>query len=156
MQFCLDAKVYIWHRETGVLLEILEGHGPGSVNSVVWHPHEASVFASCSDDRTIRIWEPESILTMDAERQLSAVDEYLLPDKGKSRPADSPTIDPVSLSWTRWPRFSSSLSLLYCTLLTGLHWIHHHLAHHTTTTASLLILTISISIFPCCTTYSFI
>ena len=28
------------------------------MNSVAWHPHEERVFASCSDDNTIRIWEP--------------------------------------------------------------------------------------------------
>lgn len=52
-----DGSVYIWHRETGVLLEVLTGHGRGSVNSVAWNPQSERLFASCSDDWTIRIWE---------------------------------------------------------------------------------------------------
>jgi len=92
-----DAKVYVWHRDSGVLLEILEGHGPGSVNSVVWHPHEANVFATCSDDRTVRIWEPQStVCSMDADPTASANGESLSIDKGKStRPTASSVLDPV-------------------------------------------------------------
>ncbi|KAF9246441.1 WD40 repeat-like protein [Melanogaster broomeanus] len=33
-----DRNVYVWHRDTGVLLEVLPGHGMGSVNSVAWNP----------------------------------------------------------------------------------------------------------------------
>jgi WD40 repeat protein len=36
---------------------VLPGHGKGSVNSVVWNPRNERMFASCSDDNTIRIWE---------------------------------------------------------------------------------------------------
>lgn len=53
----LDGKVYIWDRETGVLLKELIGRGGGTVNSVAWHPRCEWVFASCSDDNTVRIWE---------------------------------------------------------------------------------------------------
>ncbi|KAI0797559.1 WD40 repeat-like protein [Abortiporus biennis] len=52
-----DAMVYVWKRETGELLEILKGHGDGSVNCVAWNPRNERMFASCSDDHTIRIWE---------------------------------------------------------------------------------------------------
>ena len=54
----LDGNVYIWHRETGFLLEVLTGHGEGSVNAVAWNPTNERMFASCSDDNSIRIWEP--------------------------------------------------------------------------------------------------
>ncbi|KAF8350519.1 WD40 repeat-like protein [Amanita rubescens] len=53
-----NGKVYVWHRDTGALLEALPGHGEGSVNSVAWNPRHERMFASCSDDNTIRIWEP--------------------------------------------------------------------------------------------------
>ncbi|KAI0312503.1 WD40 repeat-like protein [Amylostereum chailletii] len=52
-----DGNVYVWHRERGILLDILSGHGSGSVNSVAWNPRNKKMFASCSDDCTIRIWE---------------------------------------------------------------------------------------------------
>ncbi|KXN92272.1 WD repeat-containing protein 26 [Leucoagaricus sp. SymC.cos] len=52
-----DSKIYVWHRESGVILEELPGHGEGSVNSVAWNPTNERMFASCSDDHTVRIWE---------------------------------------------------------------------------------------------------
>ena len=52
-----DGNVYVWYRDTGALLEVLSGHGEGSVNSVAWNPKNEEMFASCSDDHTIRIWE---------------------------------------------------------------------------------------------------
>ncbi|KAG8934591.1 hypothetical protein FRC02_009671 [Tulasnella sp. 418] len=52
-----DSKVYIWRRDTGSLMEVLSGHQHGIVNAVAWNPREVGMFASCSDDSTIRIWE---------------------------------------------------------------------------------------------------
>ncbi|KIJ35759.1 hypothetical protein M422DRAFT_61256 [Sphaerobolus stellatus SS14] len=54
-----NGKVYIWQRETGILIQTLTGHGSGTVNCVAWNPQHPSMFASCSDDKTIRIWEPQ-------------------------------------------------------------------------------------------------
>jgi WD40 repeat protein len=53
-----DGHVYIWHCPTGTLLEVLPGHQKKAVNSAVWCP-TAVMFATCGDDGTVRIWEPE-------------------------------------------------------------------------------------------------
>ncbi|KAF9362637.1 hypothetical protein BGX34_005779 [Mortierella sp. NVP85] len=50
-----DAKVYIWHRENGNLIQTLEGHSR-PVTVVAWSPTNPNMFASASDDHTIRIW----------------------------------------------------------------------------------------------------
>ncbi|GHJ90213.1 hypothetical protein NliqN6_6615 [Naganishia liquefaciens] len=52
-----DAHVYVWHKDTGGLLEVLEGHG-AAVTDVAWNPVFSNLFASCSDDYTIRLWQP--------------------------------------------------------------------------------------------------
>lgn len=50
-----DNNVYVWNREKRALLETLQGH-TGTVNSVAWSPTDAQLFASASDDCTVRIW----------------------------------------------------------------------------------------------------
>ncbi|KZT09725.1 WD40 repeat-like protein [Laetiporus sulphureus 93-53] len=82
-----DAQVYVWHRETETLLEVLSGHGPGSVNSVAWNPRNEKMFASCSDDHTIRIWEalPTDALGVSSNAAESQEQELNGKGKGKSR-----------------------------------------------------------------------
>lgn len=50
-----DKLVYLWHRRNQTLLEKLGGHAR-SVNCVAWHPTNTGIFASASDDTTIRLW----------------------------------------------------------------------------------------------------
>ncbi|KAL8711690.1 MAG: hypothetical protein Q9220_003861 [cf. Caloplaca sp. 1 TL-2023] len=52
-----DACIYIWHRQTGILIETLEGHKPssGCVNVVAWNPADPCMFASGGDDKKVRM-----------------------------------------------------------------------------------------------------
>ncbi|KNC87367.1 hypothetical protein SARC_00508 [Sphaeroforma arctica JP610] len=50
-----DYNIYMWHRNSAELLDVLEGH-LGTVNSVTWSPTNPRLFASCSDDKTVRLW----------------------------------------------------------------------------------------------------
>lgn len=49
-----DSKVYIWHRENGNLIQTLDGHDR-SVTMVAWNPTNPTMFASASDDNTVRM-----------------------------------------------------------------------------------------------------
>ncbi|KAF2841192.1 WD40 repeat-like protein [Patellaria atrata CBS 101060] len=49
-----DARIYIW-RTNGHLVEALEAHKPGCVNSVTWHPNDPTTFASAGDDHKVRM-----------------------------------------------------------------------------------------------------
>lgn len=53
--YFLDSKVYIWHKENGILIEALEGHSTGCVNGVAWNPADPCMFASAGDDRKVRM-----------------------------------------------------------------------------------------------------
>lgn len=51
-----DSQVYVWARHSGALVDVLPGHS-GAVNAVAWHPTRC-MFASASDDHTVRVWAP--------------------------------------------------------------------------------------------------
>ncbi|KAF2769204.1 WD40 repeat-like protein [Teratosphaeria nubilosa] len=57
-----DSRVWIWRRQTGAQVAVLEAHGPGTVNAVAWHPTNHAIFASAGDDRRVKIWTSASAL----------------------------------------------------------------------------------------------
>ncbi|KAH6918387.1 WD repeat-containing protein [Coprinopsis sp. MPI-PUGE-AT-0042] len=79
-----DGNVYVWHRDSSTLLEVLSGHGEGSVNAVAWHPHER-LFASCSDDHTIRIWEAPPLDRLEEFGPPQHLDTTVANGKGKGK-----------------------------------------------------------------------
>ncbi|KAJ5563053.1 hypothetical protein N7461_001814 [Penicillium sp. DV-2018c] len=50
-----DSKIYVWHKENGKLVETLEGHMKGCVNSISWNPVDPGMFASAGDDKAVRM-----------------------------------------------------------------------------------------------------
>ncbi|XP_004349429.2 WD repeat-containing protein, variant [Capsaspora owczarzaki ATCC 30864] len=50
-----DSLIYIWHRHHGQLLERLAGHS-NTINCVTWNSQNPFMFASASDDFTVRVW----------------------------------------------------------------------------------------------------
>ncbi|KAI0086137.1 WD40 repeat-like protein [Irpex rosettiformis] len=88
-----DGNVYIWHRETAMLLEKLEGHGSGSVNSVVWNPRNERMFATCSDDHTVRIWEAPIALSITNADVGEFAHDYDGAGKGKGKDRETWSLD---------------------------------------------------------------
>ncbi|KAF9418674.1 hypothetical protein BGZ94_009615, partial [Podila epigama] len=65
-----DSTIYIWHRDNGNLIQTLVGH-LRPVTSVAWNPVHPTMFASASDDTTIRIWGTEEDVENDQAGALS-------------------------------------------------------------------------------------
>ncbi len=76
----------MWQCDTVELLEVLRGHEE-SVNSVSWNPINQQVFASCSDDKTIRVWEVNGL----GELHSDAVIAPELHHSSSSEPAEKDT-----------------------------------------------------------------
>lgn len=55
MDCLIDSKVYLWHRRQERPIMVFAGH-TRTVNCVSWHPTVPLLFASASDDATVRIW----------------------------------------------------------------------------------------------------
>jgi len=49
-------SIYIYHKETGVLVAGLDGHKKTCCNAVTWNPTNPSMFASAGDDGRVKIW----------------------------------------------------------------------------------------------------
>ncbi|KAL2821824.1 WD40-repeat-containing domain protein [Aspergillus cavernicola] len=54
-----DSRIYVWHKENGTLVETLDGHLRGCVNSISWNPADPGMFASAGDDCLVKIWSRE-------------------------------------------------------------------------------------------------
>ncbi|CAF0901227.1 unnamed protein product [Rotaria sordida] len=67
-----DSKVYLWHRRQERPIMIFSGH-TRTVNCVSWHPILPLLFASASDDATVRIWSTtEHQLQTDVESSINS------------------------------------------------------------------------------------
>jgi len=50
-----EAKISIWHRHSGRLIEQFPAHPDGCVNAVAWNPARPDMFASAGDDRKVQM-----------------------------------------------------------------------------------------------------
>jgi WD40 repeat protein len=70
-----DSCVYIWNKEKGEILTKLEGHTQ-IVNMVHWNPTDPYIFASASDDTSIRIWGLEDMEMAEVTQDNKEIKKY--------------------------------------------------------------------------------
>ncbi|KAB8360907.1 hypothetical protein FH972_024640 [Carpinus fangiana] len=51
-----DSKICLWHRHSAKMIESIDAHSSGCVNSVAWNMAQPRMWASAGDDHTVRIW----------------------------------------------------------------------------------------------------
>ena len=103
-----DATIYVYHCKTGKLLEKLKGHGLGSINGVSWHPTQHSMFASCSDDGTIRIWRPHERRPDDSTDDESVKALEMASQASNGHEQDYSMTQPSPFPWSNSPRSPGS------------------------------------------------
>jgi WD40 repeat protein len=64
-----DSSISIWNRNKGELVAHLKNGHAQSVGCVAWCPSEPFVFASASDDQTVRLWGIESCLPCEISQE---------------------------------------------------------------------------------------
>ncbi|RKF56573.1 WD repeat-containing protein 26 [Golovinomyces cichoracearum] len=66
-----EGYVYIWHKESGQLIEKIEGHMKGCCSAVSWNPVDPCMFATAGDDSKVRIWANLDYLSTHANNKKS-------------------------------------------------------------------------------------
>lgn len=92
--------MYVWHKDSGGLLEVLEGHN-AAVTDVSWNPVYPNLFASCSDDYTVYVISLTFRVRVDAicfSRlwQPPTEEDNLLEKWGEDAGRGPPTVQPTS------------------------------------------------------------
>jgi COMPASS component SWD3 len=54
-----DKLIKLWDAYTGQIIRTLEGHTEG-ISDVAWS-NDSEYLASASDDKTVRIWKPDTV-----------------------------------------------------------------------------------------------
>lgn len=64
-----DAFIYLWNKEKGDHIAKIGGEKGHTqvVNQISWNPTDSFLFASASDDQTIRIWGKEDMPMADVQ-----------------------------------------------------------------------------------------
>lgn len=57
-----DGRVLLWNKEFGALLGAFDAHR-GNSNCVTWNPKVNTMFVTCGDDKTVKVWGPSKKLT---------------------------------------------------------------------------------------------